>query len=212
MVSRKAEACQEVAALVEGLGRRALAVGCHVGRWDELDGLVDTVYAHFGRVDVLVNNAGSSPSYDDLLSISEGLFDSVLGLNLKGHFRLATLVGARMRDHGGGSIVNVSSRAADRPRPDVVPYAAAKAGLQAVTVALAQAFGPTVRVNAVVPGAFRTDVSQHWSTEHERALAQRTALGRVGEPEEISGAVLYLAGDASTYTTGSMLTVDGGVP
>lgn len=212
VVSRKAGACEEVADLVRGLSRQALAVGCHVGHWDELDGLVDHVYDHFGRVDVLVNNAGSSPPYDDLEKISEGLFDSVLGLNLKGPFRLAALVGNRMRKHGGGSIVNISSKAAQRPRPDVVPYAAAKAGLHAVTVALAQALGPTVRVNTVVPGAFRTDVSRHWSAGHEQSLARRTALGRVGEPAEITGAVLYLASDASSYTTGSLLTVDGGVP
>ena len=126
----------------------------HVGRWDQLDGLVDAAYGRFGKVDVLVNNAGMSPLYESLTGVNEKLFDAVVNLNLKGPFRLAALVGERMVGTGGGSIINVSSIAAMRPRPEMLPYAAAKAGLNALTEGLALAFGPSVRVNAIQPGAF----------------------------------------------------------
>ena len=211
VTSRDLAACEEVAAQVEGLGRRALAHGCHVGRWAELDGLVDAAYERFGKVDVLVNNAGKSPLYDALTDVSEAMFDSVIGLNLKGPFRLASLVGTRMAEGAGGSIINISSVAAIRPSPEALPYSAAKAGLDAMTVGLARALAPKVRVNAVVPGAFGTDVSRHWSPEVWERNAAAAALGRVGEPAEICGAVLYLASDASSFTTGALLRVDGGI-
>jgi NAD(P)-dependent dehydrogenase (short-subunit alcohol dehydrogenase family) len=211
ITSRDQSACEEVAAQVERLGRRALAYGCHVGRWNELDGLVDAAYEHFGKVDVLVNNAGKSPLYDSLTDISETMFDSVVGLNLKGPFRLASLIGTRMAGSGGGSIINISSVTAIRPDPAALPYAAAKAGLDTMTVGLAQALAPKVRVNAIVPGAFRTDVSKHWSPEVWERVEAAASLGRVGEPDEICGAVLYLASDASSFTTGSLLRVDGGI-
>ena len=118
VTSRKLDACQAVAAEVEAQGRRALPVACHVGHWDELDGLVEQAYGTFGRVDVLVNNAGMSPLYPDLVSVSEELWDKVLGVNLKGPFRLTALVGTRMADGPyGGSIINVSSYRFHPPRP-----------------------------------------------------------------------------------------------
>jgi NAD(P)-dependent dehydrogenase (short-subunit alcohol dehydrogenase family) len=137
----------------------------HVGRSDQLDGLVDTAYGRFGKVDVLVNNAGMSPLYESLTSVNEKLFDAVGNLNLKGPFRLAALDGERMVAAGGGSIINVSSIAAMRPRPEMLPYAAAKAGLNALTEGLALAFGPSVRVDTIQPGAFFTDISQAWDMD-----------------------------------------------
>jgi len=210
LTSRSAEACSAVATAVESLGRRAFVYPCHVGHWEELPGLVDAVYAEFGRVDVLVNNAGKSPLYDSLVDVSESLYDSVLNLNLKGPFRLTALVATRMAEADGGSVINVSSISALRPDPSAVPYSAAKAGLNAMTIAMAQAFAPKVRVNALIPGAFATDVSEHWSDETRRAMADRTALGRLGYPQEIAGAAVYLASGAATFTTGSLLSVDGG--
>jgi NAD(P)-dependent dehydrogenase (short-subunit alcohol dehydrogenase family) len=211
VVSRNKAACDEVADEIRRHGRRAFAYGCHVGHWEELDGLVDAVYQEFGKVDILVNNAGKSPLYDGVADISEAMFDSVVGLNLKGPFRLAVLVGTRMVADGGGSIINISSIEAEHPSPDALPYAAAKAGLAAATAGLAQAFAPAVRVNAVQPGAFRTDISKHWPPEMWQRLSDKPALGRVGEPREICGAVLYLASDAGSYTTGTCIRVDGGV-
>ena len=168
IASRDAANCVEYAREISAsTGRRALGVGAHVGHWAELDGLVDTAYAEFGQVDVLVNNAGMSPLYDSVDAITEELFDKVIGVNLKGPFRLAALVGTRMAAGNGGSIINISSAAAIRPRADVLPYAAAKAGLNALTAGLARAFGPAVRCNAIMAGTFMTDVSASWDEQRE---------------------------------------------
>ncbi|TQR84836.1 SDR family oxidoreductase [Mycobacterium hodleri] len=204
IASRNLESCVVTAEEISAsTGRTAFPYQVHVGRWDQLDGLVDAVYDRFGKVDVLVNNAGMSPLYESLTSVSEKLFDAVLNLNLKGPFRLSALIGERMVAAGGGSIVNVSSVGSIRPTPDLLPYAAAKAGLNAMTEGLAKAFGPTVRVNTLMAGPFLTDVSKAWDTE---------ALRRAGQPREIIGAALFLASDASSFTTGSILRVDGGLP
>jgi NAD(P)-dependent dehydrogenase (short-subunit alcohol dehydrogenase family) len=211
VTSRKLDACEAVAGEVRALGREALAHACHVGHWDELDALVDAAYARFGRLDVLVNNAGMSPLYPDLGAVTEELWDKVLGVNLKGPFRLTALVGSRMVDDGGGSIINVSSTGSLRPYGAIVPYAAAKAGVNAMTAGFANAFGPTVRVNCIVPGPFFTDVTRHWDLDAFAQMAeQRIALRRGGQPDEIVGAALYFASDASSFTTGSLLVVDGG--
>jgi NAD(P)-dependent dehydrogenase (short-subunit alcohol dehydrogenase family) len=211
IASRDEKSCVDYAAeITKGTGRRALGYGAHVGRWSELDVLVETAYAEFGHVDVLVNNAGMSPLYDSVDSISEELFDKVMGVNLKGPFRLAALIGTRMAAGAGGSIINISSAAAVRPRADVLPYAAAKAGLNALTVGLARAFGPTVRCNAIMAGTFLTDVSKSWDEDRFAERARTFAQQRGGEPHEIVGTALYLASSASSYTTGAVLTVDGG--
>lgn len=211
VVSRKLDACEVVAKEVEALGRRALPYACHVGRWDQLDGLVDTAYKHFGKVDILVNNAGASPLYKSLVDVSESLWDSVFGLNLKGPFRLCALVGSRMVEGNGGTIINVSSASVKRPSANEVPYATAKYGLHILTKAFARAYGPKVRVNCLMPGPFLTDISKAWDME---AITKRFeslyALQRPGNPEEIVGAALYLASDASSYTTGTILEVEGG--
>jgi NAD(P)-dependent dehydrogenase (short-subunit alcohol dehydrogenase family) len=212
IASRKLAACEAVAAEVAALGRRALPYGCHVGQWDALDGLVDAAYAHFGKIDVLVNNAGMSPLYPSLESVSEALWDKVLGVNLKGPFRLSALVGTRMARGAGGSIINVSSIAAIRPTPFETPYAVAKAGLNALTVACAHAFGPSVRVNCIMAGPFLTDISAAWPPAAVEQIERTSALRRAGQPEEIIGAALYFASDASSFTTGAVLRIDGGRP
>ena len=213
IASRKLDTCKEAAAEVEALGRRALAYACHAGEWDQLDRLVDAAYRRFDKVDVLVNNAGMSPLYPSLVEVSEALWDKVLAVNLKGPFRLSALVGSRMAAGDGGSIINISSIAATRPTPTETPYAAAKAGLNALTVAFAHAYGPKVRVNCIQAGPFLTDISKAWDLD---AVTQRletvAALKRAGHPEEIVGAALYFASDASSFTSGAVLQVDGGQP
>jgi NAD(P)-dependent dehydrogenase (short-subunit alcohol dehydrogenase family) len=213
VASRKQEACTAAAqAIAAATGRRTLGIGCHVGHWEECDALVDRVYGEFGRIDVLVNNAGSSPLYPSLAEVTEELFDKVLAVNLKGAFRLSALVGTRMAQDGGGVIINVSSIAAVAPAPVELPYAVAKAGLNALTAGMARAFGPTVRVNAIMPGPFLTDISRAWDMEAFEQRAQtEIPLRRAGRPGEIVGAALYLASDSSSYTTGSVITVDGGL-
>jgi NAD(P)-dependent dehydrogenase (short-subunit alcohol dehydrogenase family) len=212
VASRKLETCEETAAEIrETTGRRALPYACHVGNWDELEPLADAAYAEFGRVDILVNNAGMSPLYDRVDNVSEALYDKVLDVNLKGPFRLTAIIGTRMAEGDGGSIINVSSVAAIRPTPDVIPYAAAKAGLEAMTIAFAKGFGPNVRVNCIEAGAFLTDISKAWDMEaFNKSARVGIALRRGGQPNEIVGTALYLASDASSYTSGSIIRVDGG--
>ena len=180
VVSRKPEACDEVAAALRSEGLKAAGCACHVGHWDELEPLVDRIYGDFGRIDVLVNNAGISPMYGKLSEVTEDLFDKVIGVNLKGPFRLAALVGERMVAAGGGSIINVSSTGAIRPTRDIVPYAAAKAGVNAMTIGLAHAFGPMVRVNAVMPGPFLTTIAQAWDMDLFAERARTFPMRRAG--------------------------------
>jgi len=218
IASRSLDSCRATADEISAAtGRRVLARACHVGRWDELDDLADDAWNLLGGLDILVNNAGKSPLYDHVANIDEKLWDSVIGLNLKGPFRLSAVLGTRMGERAAAlgrtaSIINISSIAAIHPTPDVVPYTAAKAGLNAITIGLAQTFGPHVRVNCIMPGSFRTDISKAWDWKLVDQAMKRVALRRVGEPHEIVGAAMYLASDAAAYTTGAIITVDGGVP
>lgn len=211
IASRKLDDCKAVAAEVEALGRSALPVAANLSQWSDCDALIDAAYARFGQIDILVNNAGKSPLYDSLTDIDERLYDTVLDLNLKGPFRLSAVIGERMAAGEGGSIVNVSSLASIRPAAHIVTYAAAKAGLNAMTEAMADALGPKVRVNCILPGPFLTDISKAWDMEaFQRRADERIALKRGGEAEEIVGAALYLASDHASYTTGALIRVDGG--
>ncbi|WKX15438.1 SDR family NAD(P)-dependent oxidoreductase [Streptomyces sp. NL15-2K] len=215
IASRTSEACAATAREIEKeTGRAALPYAVHVGRWEQMPGLLDAVHERFGRLDVLVNNAGMSPVYEDLGEVTEKMFDAVVALNLKGPFRLSVLAGQRMAEAGGGSIVNVSSTGSIRPRAPIVPYAAAKAGLNAMTEGLAHAFGPTVRVNTLMCGPFATWATRHWQDDPEALAAGVSghALRRIGDPREVVGAALYLMSDAASYTTGATLRVDGGMP
>jgi len=210
VASRKLDACESVAEEVRAAGGQALAVACHVGQWEDLGRLADTVWREFGRVDVLVNNAGMSPHYGSLAEVNEAMWDKVLDVNLKGPFRLSALIGERMVADGGGAIINISSIAAYRPSAGEAPYAAAKAGLNNLTLSLARSFAPTVRVNCVVAGPFLTDISKAWKPEVLERQMRKLVLGRAGEPAEIVGAVLYLASNASSFVTGSVIDVHGG--
>ena len=208
IASRKLDVCQAVARDVEAMGRRALPFAAHVGKWSDNDALADAAYKHFGRVDILVNNAGMSPLAPSLTETSEELFDKVIDINFKGPFRLSSLVGEKMMAGDGGVIINLSSTASVLPMPHTIPYGGAKAAINAMTVSLAKAFGPKVRVNCICPGPFLTDVSTAW--RDDKAAQQRLGLKRFGNPEEIVGAAVYLASDASSYVTGQIIRVDGG--
>lgn len=212
IASRKEDACVALATEVTAAtGRSAHGVAFHAGRWDDADRLAATVHERFGRCDVLVNNAGMSPLYESLTSVTEELFDKVVGVNFKGPFRLSSLLGERMAAGAGGSIINVSSIAAVQPTPNELVYAGAKAALNAMTIGLARAYGPTVRCNVIMPGPFLTDISKAWDIAAFEQTARRTIpLGRGGQPDEVVGAALYLASDASSYTTGSVIKIDGG--
>lgn len=209
--SRKAEACEQAAtSLAADTGATCLAVPCHVGHWDQCDALVETVYEKFKRVDVLVNNAGMSPLYESPGTVTRELFNKVIGVNLAGPFRLSAVIGERMGQGDGGSIINVSSIAAVSPTASELPYGAAKAGLNNLTEGLAHTLGPRVRVNCIMPGPFLTDISEAWSDAVKESLVALVPLGRAGGPEEIVGTALYLASDASSFTNGAIIKVDGG--
>jgi NAD(P)-dependent dehydrogenase (short-subunit alcohol dehydrogenase family) len=213
VASRNLDSCEATATEIEGeTGRTAMPYAVHVGRWDQLDGLVEAVYDRFGKLDVLVNNAGMSPVYEKQIDVTEKMFDAVVNLNLKGPFRLSALAGERMVAAGGGAIINVSTHGSLRPHPSFIPYAASKAGLNAMTEGLAHAFGPTVRVNTLMPGPFLTDISKAWNFQGTQNPFGHFALQRAGNPGEIVGAALFLMSDASSYTTGSILRADGGIP
>jgi NAD(P)-dependent dehydrogenase (short-subunit alcohol dehydrogenase family) len=210
--SRKQEACDQAAAEIRSrYGVDTWAISANVSHWDQCDALAERAYQQAGRVDVLVNNAGISPVYSSLTEVTEALYDKVLAVNLKGPFRLGTLIGERMAAAGSGAIINISSVEAVSPSPRALPYAAAKAGLDALTIGLASAYGPAVRVNTIMAGPFLTDISKAWDlaavTENLRHTA---ALGRAGRPEEIVGAALYLASPSASFTSGATIRVDGG--
>lgn len=209
--SRKLEPCEAVAQEIRALGRRSLAVACHVGDWEACDALVASAVKEFGRIDVLVNNAGIAPVPPSLLDVTSDLFDKTIAVNLKGPLRLTALAAEHMPR--GGAVINISSKASLHPSAFTVVYAAAKAGQNALTKATAQEFGPRgIRVNSIVCGTFHTD-SFHASSptqELQDQLAQRITLGRIADAEEIVGTALYLASDASSYLTGELIVLDGG--
>ena len=211
IASRKLDSCEAAAAEVRAsTGRTAVAVACHVGRWGDCDRLIAESLARLGRLDVLVNNAGMSPLYESLDKVSEELYDKTLAVNLKGPFRLAVLAATHMAAHDGGSVINVGTTGSLVASVNELPYACAKAGLNALTVGLAEAYAPKVRVNAILPGPFRTDISKAWAPP-EGAEVPFVPLGRIGEPAEVAPLALYLASAASSFTTGSIIRVDGGV-
>ncbi|WP_280398648.1 SDR family NAD(P)-dependent oxidoreductase [Nocardia carnea] len=208
--SRKLAACEAaIATLGDGAGS-AHPLELHVGRWDTLEPAVDGIVERFGSLDILVNNAGIAPLAENLESVTEGLWDKTIEVNLKGPFRLMAVAGARMAAAGGGSIINISSIGAVRPSPPEAMYAAAKNGLNALTMAFAQEYAPAVRVNCVMPGGFATDMSEHWDDEFVGKIIDRLPAGRLGDPAEIAGLVTHLASDAAGYTTGALIPVDGG--
>lgn len=214
VASRKFENCEQLATQIRDQGGQAIAVACHVGDWPSLDNVVHEAVRCWGRLDGLINNAGMSPLAPSLLGTSEALFDKIIGVNLKGPTRLTALAAQAMTATGGGSIVNISSLASMKPTPITTTYSAAKAGLNALTRAAALEYAAAaIRVNGIICGSFDTDSSAGFvhNSELLSEVLRPIALGRVGRPEEIVGAAVYLLSDASSYTTGSLMTIDGGV-
>jgi len=214
VASRKLETCQALVDSIRESGGQAYAVACHVGDWESLSDVVDKAASQWGRLDALVNNAGMSPLAPSLLDTTEALFDKVIGVNLKGPTRLTALSARAISASGGGSIVNISSLASLKPTPITTVYAAAKAGLNALTKASAIEYAREgVRVNGIICGTFDTDAVSGFVHNPELLpeVVRPIALGRVGRPDEIVGAAVYLLSGASSYTTGSIMTIDGGV-
>ncbi len=211
VASRKAEACESVAQQIANEhGVETMALPLHVGQWDAIEPAVNSVIERFGKIDVLVNNAGIAPLAPSLLEASESLFDKTIEVNLKGPFRLMAVIGSHMKERETGSIINISSIGAVRPSPPEAMYAAAKNGLNALTQAFAQEYAPHVRVNCIMPGAFETDMSKHWDENFLNLVTRNLPAGRLGKPEELAGMVVHLASDKAGYTTGAIIAIDGG--
>lgn len=207
IASRKLENCEAVAEEVRALGRKAWAFSAHVGKWDQCDRLVEDAYAAAGKLDILVNNAGMSPRMPSH-EVTEQLFDSVLNLNFKGPFRLASQVAKRMADGDGGCIINVTSSGSMMPLPQVVTYGSSKAALNAMSRSLAWEYAPKVRVNTLSPGAFRTDIVEAWPDKGQGPIP--IPRGHAADPQDIITAALFLASPSSVNVTGSIVRCDGG--
>jgi NAD(P)-dependent dehydrogenase (short-subunit alcohol dehydrogenase family) len=214
LAARKPEGLAAVAARISDAGGRALAVATNVGRPAEVAALVARAVETFGKVDVLVNNAATNPYFGPLLDAPEAAWDKTFEVNVKGYFGAIRAVAAHLQARGApGSIVNVASIAGLRAAPLQGVYGMTKAAIISMTRTLAQELGPLgIRVNAIAPGLVETRFAAA-IVENEalrERVVSRTALGRHAQPDELAGAALYLASDASAYATGQVLVVDGG--
>jgi len=214
IASRKLAACEAVAKEAEALGRKALPYCVHADRTDELDALLEATWNHFGRLDVVVNNAATNPAAGPLVGSTAALFDKVYGVNVKGPLHLASRAAQRMAETGGGVVINVITQGAFKPGPGLGLYCSSKAALYALTKVMAQEWAPwKVRVNALAPGPFMTDMMKGAESipGYLEMVKRSTAMRRIAEPDEIVGAALFLASDASSYMTGQALVIDGGI-
>ncbi|HYG62683.1 MAG TPA: glucose 1-dehydrogenase [Thermoanaerobaculia bacterium] len=213
VASRKAENVQPIADLLNANGARAVAVACHTGRADQVAALAERAGEAFGGVDIVINNAATSPHFGPLLAAEESHWDKTIEVNLKGYVHVIKACLPMLRERGGGSIVNVASVAGFVPHSGLGVYGVTKAAVLMLTKTLAAELAPdNIRVNALAPGLIQTKFSEVlWSSPEAREKALATIpQGRLGQPEDLTGAVLYLASDASRFTTGSVLIVDGG--
>jgi len=215
VASRKLPDLENVAEEIRKLGRKSLPVAAHVARMEDINNLVSKVINEFGKIDILVNNAGTSPALASSLDVDERLWDSIMNLNLKGLFFLSQAVAKVMKEHGGGKIINVASMDGFKPEPNIGTYAISKAGVIMVTKAMALELAQyNIRVNALAPGNVHTRLGDSRflaMPEYEGEMIKRTPLGRIADPDDMVGAMIYLASDASSFVTGECIIVAGGI-
>lgn len=213
IASRKLPDLEEVAKEISTTGRRCLPIAAHAARKEDIDNLVNKTMAELGRIDILVNNAGTNPYFGEVINAEEWAWDAIMNLNLKGYFLLSQAVAKIMIKQGSGCILNVASAAGIRPFPGLGLYSVSKAGVIMLTQVLAAELGKyNIRVNAIAPGTTKTRLAQAlWQTpEISKRIIEHTALERIGEPEDMVGAAILLASNASRHITGQTITVDGG--
>lgn len=211
--SRRLDGCGEVAHAINASGGSAQAIACHMGHVEQIEALFAAVDAEHGRVDILVNNAAANPFYGHILDTPVAAFEKTLEVNMRGYFYMCVEGGKRMRENGGGSIINVASINGVTPGDKQAVYSMTKAGVINMSKAFANECGEfKIRVNTLVPGLTQTKFAQalHDDKSFYEPAMMRTPLKRSADPDEMAAAVLYLASDASSYTTGSTITVDGG--
>jgi len=212
--ARKKPALEEVVKEIASRGVQGMAVPVNVRRSDELTGLVDQVVERFGRIDVLVNNAATNVTVGGIIDVDEKAWDVIMNTNVKACFLLGKLVGAHMMERGSGSIINVASVAAFRADPMLGCYSVSKAALVMLTRVMAAEWGPSgVRVNCIAPGLTKTDfASALWSNDAiVDEISLRTPLGRIADPEDMAGSVVFLASEAAGYISGQTILVEGGL-
>lgn len=212
--SRKADACEKVAAELEAAGHEAIAVPCNVSHKDQIDDVVGKTLDTWGRIDVLVCNAATNPVYGPLREVSDAAFDKVMGTNVRSTFWLCNRVLPQMAERRDGVVILLSSVAALRGNPSIGVYGMSKAAEAQLARNLAVEWGPrNIRVNAIAPGLVRTDFARAlWENpELLRETEAKTPLRRIGDPADIGGVALFLASDAARFITGQVIVADGGV-
>jgi NAD(P)-dependent dehydrogenase (short-subunit alcohol dehydrogenase family) len=211
--SRKLEACEAVAKEIVAAGGDAVAHACHIGDMAALEGLFGEVERRYGRLDVLVNNAATNPYYGHVLDTDLGAYQKTVDVNVRGYFFASVFGGRLMRKGGGGSIINVASINAIRTGPLQGIYSITKGAVLNMTKAFAKECGTDgIRCNAILPGLIRTKFAGALLADEEQLkhYLGASALHRVGEPQDLAGAAVFLASDASSFVTGEFLVVDGG--
>jgi NAD(P)-dependent dehydrogenase (short-subunit alcohol dehydrogenase family) len=214
LTSRKIENVGPVAEAIRAAGGRAIALAAHAGDQDAAAAVVQAALAEFGRVDILVNNAATNPHFGPLLTAEASHWDKIFEVNVKGYFFMIKAAVPAMQAQGGGKIINLASIAGINPGPAMGVYSTSKAAVIMLTKALAAELAPAnIQVNALAPGFVKTKFSAAlWANPALSAgIEKLTPAGRIAEPDELTGAALYLASDASSFTTGSVLIVDGGI-
>ncbi len=214
LTSRKMENVGPVAEAIRAAGGQAIALAAHAGDQGAAEAVVQAALAEFGRVDILVNNAATNPHFGPLLTAEASHFDKIFEVNVKGYFYMIKAAAPAMQAQGSGKIINVASTAGINPGPQMGVYSVSKAAVIMLTKALAVELAPAnIQVNALAPGFIKTKFSAPlWTNPALGAGLERlTPAGRIAEPGELTGAALYLASDASSFTTGSVLVVDGGI-
>jgi len=211
--SRKQEDLDEAAEKINSTGGEALAVAAHTGDAEAIAHLLEKTRDTFGGVDILVNNAGTNPHFGPILTAEESHWDKIIDVNLKGYFRMIKACAASMRARGGGKVINMASVSGLRATPGLGIYGVSKAGVLMLTKVLAvELAADNIQVNAIAPGLIKTRFSRAlWETPGlQNSVMGNIPQGRIGLPEEVTGIALYLASQASSFTTGGVFVVDGG--
>ncbi|HOG06930.1 MAG: SDR family oxidoreductase [Syntrophales bacterium] len=214
LTSRKLGDLERVAAAIHEAGGRATALACHIGEMTQIGDLFAQVRARFAKLDILVNNAATNPFFGEVLNADEWAWDKTCNVNLKGYFFMSQYAARVMKEQGGGAIVNVASINGIKPAPFQGIYSITKAGVIAMTKSFAKELaGFNIRVNALLPGITDTKFSAVMvqNAEFMQAVLPMIPMGRVGQPGDMAGAVLYLVSDAAAYTTGACIIADGGM-
>ncbi|OJJ21672.1 short-chain dehydrogenase [marine bacterium AO1-C] len=211
--SRKQAAVDEVAESIRQAGGDAIGIEAHMGKMDSIKTLVDKTVEHYGKIDIIVNNAATNPVFGSVENCDEGAFDKIMDVNVKGCFELTKLALPSMKAAGGGSIINMSSIGGLRPEPGLGIYSVSKAALIMLTKVMAKEWGRhNVRANVICPGLIKTKFSEAlWKNEKVgEHFMKNLPISRIGAPEDIARLTLFLAADASSYSTGGVFTSDGG--